>query len=172
MWYSDTLFLWVQSSYFQCIVLNAYLKWSCFISECTYLWDLVTHCFNNTLSERCVRIAAMKSDFSSCIFFINNICATVFSTPWYSKCDAVTKYLEPDMLGIKYCLVWNWTLVNLLTTGIWYEPSGLIYPCTVLVAVLSRTDASLVFGPSSKGSNLTLMGCWMVWSSCLVWNSS
>ena len=53
---------------------------SCFILECTALWDLFPHSLNSALSESCIIIIVMTP---GCYYyvFINIICTSIWSAP-------------------------------------------------------------------------------------------
>ena len=135
MWDSNTLFLWVYSSSFQCIGLKVSREFSCFVLDCTALWYLVNHYFNPTLSESCVIISVISSGCSSCIC-INNMYASRCSAPWYFNWDIATAYLEPIMLVIWSCFVWNFTLEELRTPGVSFGSSGCMYSWTLWRAMI------------------------------------
>ena len=118
----------------------------------------------------------MTSGCSYWIFCIKNICASRCRFPWSSKYATATLYFEPTVLSKSICLLWNLNLVDFCTSGTSYGPSGLIYSCTVLGAMLSSTRVcSMLYSgwdTSYKIYNSTITYYWMVWSYCLGWISS
>ena len=130
----------------------------------------VPHYLNPTLSESCVIIAVMTSGCSSCIY-IKNICSSRWISLWYSNGVTSTAYLDPVMMCIWSYYLWNFTVEDVRTPGVSFGRSGSIYFWNVWVDFLSGIFLILLFS-SYNGSNSTFTGFWMVWSSCLVWNSS
>ena len=132
MWDYNKLFFWVSSSSFQSIGLNVFLKWICFVSECTSLWALVPHHSNTALRESCVIIYVMMLVCSSWIF-IKNICASGWSAPRYHNWATATSYLDPVMLGIYSFLS---EILLLKTCALLGFPLGVLVSCPGMCVVL------------------------------------